>query len=139
MRLINKTALVVIASAAVFSIGTAQAAVSADKAAQLGGKLTPMGSEKAGNADGTIPAWEGGITRPLASYKAGMFHPDPFAADKPRFTITPANYTQYASQLTVGQQAMFKKYPTFKMVVYPTRRSVHSQRTMTHTSKNRLL
>ncbi len=77
MKLFNKTALAVIASAAVFSIGTAQAAVSADKAAQLGGKLTPMGSEKAGNADGTIPAWEGGITRPLASYKAGTFHPDP--------------------------------------------------------------
>ena len=52
MELLNKTALVVFASAAVFSIGTAQAAVSADKAAQLGGKLTPMGSEKAGNADG---------------------------------------------------------------------------------------
>ena len=137
MELLNKTALVVFASAAVFSIGTAQAAVSADKAAQLGGKLTPMGSEKAGNAEGTIPAWEGGITRPLASYKAGMFHPDPFAADKPKFTITPANADQYKDQLTVGQMAMFKKYPTFKMIVYPTRRSASfPQRVYDFTKKN---
>ena len=52
-----------------------------------------------------------------------MFHPDPFASDKAEFTITPANYTKYADQLTVGQEAMFAKYKTFKMDVYPTRRS----------------
>ena len=98
------------------------AAVSADKAAQLGKNLTPVGAEKAGNG-GAIPAWTGGITKPVAGYKTGMFHPDPFASDKVEFTITPANYTKYADQLTVGQEAMFAKYKTFKMDVYPTRRS----------------
>ena len=38
----------------------AMAKVSPEEAARLGQDLTPMGSEKAGNADGTIPAWDGG-------------------------------------------------------------------------------
>ncbi|HVH82715.1 MAG TPA: hypothetical protein VM713_00215 [Steroidobacteraceae bacterium] len=36
-------------------------AVSPQEAARLGQDLTPLGGEKAGNADGTIPAWTGGI------------------------------------------------------------------------------
>ena len=35
-------------------------AVSPQEAARLGADLTPLGGEKAGNADGTIPAWDGG-------------------------------------------------------------------------------
>ena len=88
MTMLKKTALVATTSALVLAAGLAQAAVSADKAAQLGGKLTPVGAEKAGNATSTIPAWEGGITRAPAGYKAGQFHPNPFADDKPLFTIT---------------------------------------------------
>ena len=34
------------------------AAVSADEAAKLGTTLTPMGAEKAGNADGSIGPWQ---------------------------------------------------------------------------------
>ena len=30
--------------------------------------LTPFGAERAGNADGTIPAWTGGITSAPAGY-----------------------------------------------------------------------
>jgi hypothetical protein len=117
--------------------GQAAAAVSAEQAARLGRDLTPLGAEKAGNADGTIPAWEGGITRPPAGYKAGMHHPDPFAADQPRLAVTPQNYREHADKLTVGQQAMFARYPTFKMNVYPTRRSASfPQRTYDFTIKN---
>ncbi len=89
----------------------------------LGDDLTPLGAEKAGNADGTIPAWTGGITSPPAGYKPGMHHPDPYAADKVLFTITGANMDQYAGKLTPGHQAMLKTYDTFKMNVYPTHRS----------------
>src|SRR5215510_14541448 len=101
----------------------AYAAVSADQAAKLGKDLTPTGAEKAGNADKTIPAWEGGITKPPAGYHVGEQHIDPFADDKPVATITPANYKDYAAKLSPGQQAMFAKYPTFKMIIYPSRRS----------------
>jgi len=46
------------------------AAVDASQAARLGQDLTPLGAERAGNAEGTIPAWTGGVTPP-ASYRAG--------------------------------------------------------------------
>ena len=39
------------------------AAVSADEAAKLGTTLTPLGAEKAGNADGSIPEWTGGLPK----------------------------------------------------------------------------
>jgi|GEM_PF-6689648 len=40
--------------------GSVIAAVPADIAERLDQDLTPLGSERAGNADGTIPAWTGG-------------------------------------------------------------------------------
>ena len=69
--------------------------------------LTPTGAEKAGNDAGTIPAWEGGITRPPAGYKIGASHIDPFAADKVLYQVTPANFSKYADKLSAGQKAMF--------------------------------
>lgn len=94
--------------------------VAADAAAQA---RTPMGAEAGGNAAGTIPAWTGGILKPEPGFTPGGHYADPFKADKPLFTITGANAEQYKAQLSPGQMAMLKKYPTWKMVVYPTRRS----------------
>mgnify|MGYP001107166654 CR=1 FL=1 len=91
MKMIRKSALATTVAAALLSAGVAQANTTAAKAAALGTTLTPMGSEKAGNAAGTIPAWDGGITRAPAGYKAGRDHIDPYAGDKPLFTITAAN------------------------------------------------
>ena len=101
-----------------------QAKVTADEAAKLGTELTPLGGEKAGNADGSIPAWTGGITSTPAGYSAGDFHPDPYAGETPEFVITTANYQQYADQLSEGLKKMFETYPdTFKLPVYKTHRS----------------
>ena len=47
----------------------ALAAVSAQQAAQLTSTLMPLGGERAGNAAGTIPAWQGGLTTAPAGYK----------------------------------------------------------------------
>jgi len=102
------------------------AAISAADAARLGNDLTPMGAEKAGNSDGTIPAWDGGITAPPAGYETGMHHPDPYAADKVQVTITAANMEQYKDKLTVGHQTLLKTYDSFKMNIYPTHRSAAS-------------
>ncbi|MBQ1782447.1 MAG: DUF1329 domain-containing protein [Gammaproteobacteria bacterium] len=102
----------------------AYAKVDEAQAARLGQELTPIGAEKAANGDGSIPAWEGGITKPQADYKPGMHHPDPFAADQPLLTITKANVAEHKALLSPGQLALFDAYPdSFKMVVYPTRRS----------------
>jgi len=102
----------------------ATAAVSPEKVAKLGSELTPVGAERAGNSDGSIPAWDNGITAAPAGYTEGDHHIDPFASDKVLFTITNANLAQYIDSLTPGQVKMFATYPeTFKMNVYQTRRS----------------
>jgi len=104
--------------------GSAFSAVSEQDAARLGKDLTPMGAERAGNADGTIPPWDGGIKNAPAGFKSGGHHPDPFASDAVKFTITRDNMAQHAGKLTEGHKAMLKLYgDTYKMNVYPTRRS----------------
>jgi hypothetical protein len=120
-------ALIRTTAAAMLFAQAAWGAVSPQDAARLGAELTPLGGEKAANADGSIPAWNGGIKSiadaGVSGYHPGDHHPDPYASDKPLFTITSANMAQYAAKLTEGHKALFKSYPDYKMVVYPTHRS----------------
>jgi hypothetical protein len=105
-------------------MGQAWAGAQPDQVHRLQEDLTPMGSERAGNAEGTIPEWTGGITSPPAGYSPGDHHPNPWPEDKPLFRIDGTNYQQYADKLSVGQQATFAKYPdTYYMDVYQSRRS----------------
>ncbi|MBA4502205.1 DUF1329 domain-containing protein [Marinobacterium marinum] len=95
-----------------------QAAVPSDQAARLGQSLTPVGAEAQGNAEGSIPAWTGGLARDDARYA------NPFADEQPLFIITAENVEQYADRLSPGQHALFKRYPdSFRMPVYPTHRT----------------
>ncbi|MBS1201018.1 MAG: outer rane lipoproteinsorting protein [Proteobacteria bacterium] len=108
--------------------GSALAAVSAQEAARLGKDLTPMGAEKAGNAAGTIPAWDGGITSPAKAgfpdFKTGGHHPDPYAADKVLYKVDASNMGKYTALLTEGHKAMLNAYKgSYFLNVYPTRRS----------------
>ena len=122
--MIRKFALVASAMALTFNSGLIQAKVSETEAAKLGAELTPVGAVVAGNADGSIPAWAGGITEAPAGYKEGDFHPDPYADDKVLFTITAKNYQEYAEFLSDGQKELFKAYPdTYEMPIYQSRRS----------------
>ena len=82
--------------------GGAFAAVTAEEAQALKGRLTPLGAERAGNAAGTIPAWDGGLTTPPPGYVPGQRGFDPFAADKPVLTITADNMAQHADRLSDG-------------------------------------
>jgi hypothetical protein len=71
-----------------------------------------------------IPAYTGGITKPPAGYVAGGDHIDPFADDKPLFSITAQNMAQYEDRLSAGQKALLaRKTGNFRMDVYPSRRS----------------
>jgi hypothetical protein len=115
-------------SSAVIAVAALMAApsfakVTAQEAAQLSSTLTPLGAVKAGNQDGSIPAWDGGLTKAPAGYQKGAPHVDPYAADQPLYEITAANADKYKELLSPGQMAMLKRYPTFKMKVYPSRRS----------------
>ena len=101
----------------------ALAAATAEEAAKLKSTLTPVGAEKAGNKAGTIPAWDGGLSKAPAAYRNGDVRPDPFAADKPLLSINAKNMAEHADKLTDGVQALMKKHPDFRIDVYPTRRS----------------
>lgn len=114
------------------------AAATAEEIKQLGTTLTPWGAEKAGNKEGTIPAYTGPI-KPPASYnpaKPGI-RPDPFAAEKPLFSIDAKNADKHADKLSEGMKQMFKKYPTFRMDIYQSHRTAtYPQFVLDNTLKN---
>ncbi|HYW05169.1 MAG TPA: DUF1329 domain-containing protein, partial [Gammaproteobacteria bacterium] len=146
---IAKIAVLTGAFALGLTASASYAGVSAKEAAQLGKNLTPVGAQKAGSKDGKIPEWTGGlpldpkgvsglphISSPdrnkdlngwlVKFYKeyGGKSLPNPYAGEKPEFTITAQNWKQYKDKLPNGLQAMFQHYPDFKMHVYKTHRGV---------------
>ncbi|MFT6915759.1 MAG: hypothetical protein ACJAWL_002069 [Motiliproteus sp.] len=113
----HRLSVAILATSALLSAHTL-AAVSAEDAAKLGASLTPVGAIQAGNADGSIPAWTGGLTQQVARGD------NPFADEQPLFTITAVNVEQHAALLTPGQVALFKAYPdSYQIPVYPTHRT----------------
>ncbi len=135
---------VILTSLLVFTAIPAYAKVTAEEAAKLKTELTPVGAERAGNKEGTIPAWTGGLSKIPEGIdyvaKSGIPHPDPFADDKILFTITAQNVDQYKDKLSAGLLKMFQLHPeTWKMHVYPTRRSAaYSEDTYEGTYQNAL-
>lgn len=120
----NKALRFVVAAACLLAAAPALARISDQEAARLGADLTPVGAIKAGNADGSIPAWDGGITAMLPGTIPGISEPNPYPGDKPLFRINAANLAQYRDRLTPGAVAMLERYPeTYYMNIYPTRRS----------------
>ena len=92
------------------------AGVSGEDRARIGlegTELTPSGAIRAGNAEGTIPAFKYEPIVPPADFSAGQYHTDPFREDKVLFKITAQNFQEYADKLSVGQQNMFKNYPDY--------------------------
>ncbi len=88
--------------------------------------LTPIGAEAPPNRDGSIPAWAGGLSRAQwpASFKPGARIVDPYPEDKPQFVITAANAAQYRQHLSPGHRALLARYPSYRLPVYASRRSV---------------
>lgn len=119
------------ATAAFLSLVAASvhAEATAEQIASLGGDTyTPYGAIRAGNADGSIPEWTGGLTSAadagFPDFKTGGHHPDPYANDDVLYTINAQNMGQYAELMNEGQKAVMQVYPdTFFMNVYPSRRS----------------
>jgi len=115
--------LAVLAGAALLP-SDASAAMSAADIERLGKDLTPVGATRGANTDGSIPAWTGGLTSPPAGWKPEAGYVDPFAGDKPLFTISAANVAQHADHLPPGMVALLKVHPgSLRMNVYPTRRT----------------
>ena len=79
--------------------------------------LTPMGAERAGNADGSIPAWTGGMVDPNSPVLI-----DVFTDEKPYLTVNSGNMAQYQHLLSEGVMSLMTK-TGFSIQVYPTHRT----------------
>lgn len=111
------------ACALLLQVLIAHAAVTPEEAAKLKTTLTPLGGERAGNNDGSIPAWNGGYTKVSPGWQPGDLRPDPFSDEKPILRITGKDVEQYADKLSDGVKALLKKHPDFRVDVYPTHRT----------------
>jgi len=113
------------ASLALAFAGAAQAAVSLQEAEKLGTTLTDSGAERAGNADGSIPEYTGGLTIAPAGFKTGdSMRPDPYADEKPVLVIDQSNLAEHKDKLTATTAELIKRFPDYKLNVFPTHRSV---------------
>lgn len=86
-------------------------------------KVNALGAEMAGNAAGTIPEWTGGLTKAPVGFDPKKGYLDPFASEKPLFTVTQANLAQYEKLLPAGQIALLKRYANYSIPVYKTHRT----------------
>lgn len=96
------------AAVAAMLAGSAGATATPEEFKELGMTLTPWGAEKAGNEEGTIPAYTGGLTLTPAgiSVTSDGKLPNPFASEKPLFSIAAKNVEKYADKLTRSGQLM---------------------------------
>ena len=101
----------------------AGAKVTPAEAAKLGKELTPVGAERAGNKDGSVPEWK---PKPQKGSLIGEYPSDAaIDAEKPLYTITKANMAKYADKLSAGHKRLLSQYPSYKMNVYPSHRIIN--------------
>ncbi|MFA5119938.1 DUF1329 domain-containing protein, partial [Zavarzinia sp.] len=97
-----------------------------DEIGKLGTTLTPVGAVKEGNADGLITPYSGkwlGVPPGITFGGPGKPQTDPYASEKPLFSINAQNFQKYADRLSDGQKALIQKNPaTFRMDIYPCHR-----------------
>jgi hypothetical protein len=97
--------------------------------------LTPMGAERAGNADGSIPVWTGGLVSP-------PLPPDQpvavrlFEEEQPLTTINASNMSKYAALLTPATQFQIQNFG-MTLNMYQTHRTAAApQYVYDNTAKN---
>jgi len=123
--MIHRTKITLAALIVAAYAGGAVAAVTAEEAKKLGTTLMPWGAEKAGNKEGTIPEWTGPVKAANYDPKVPGARPDPFANEKPLFSIDGKNMDKHADNLTEGIKALLKKFPSYRLDVYPSHRTAN--------------
>lgn len=89
-------------------------------AATLGQELTPVGAQRAGNADGSIPRW----SADQLSDEAHLQWMQRITREEPLYIITADNLQRYRQWLAPGLLKMFELHPeSFSIPVYPTHRT----------------
>ena len=101
------------------------AAVTAVAGVVWGADLTPVGAERGGNKDGTIPAWEGKLDVPVGGWSWGKFRGDYWRhkSEKPLFSIDASNVEKYKDKLSPGQVQLIRQTKGYRMDVYPSHRN----------------
>ena len=100
------------------------AAVSPEEAQKLGQSLTAVGAIQAGNEDGSIPPYEGGLRDAPEGFQPGSgFWVDPFKDEQPLYRITSENMAEHADLLSAGQKEVLQRNPEYYMDVYPSHRT----------------
>lgn len=144
MNIVNNTIKALVVTTAVFTYLHAIGAVNAEDLEKLGRELTPVGAERNANSAGTIPEWKGGLCSVPAAFKPKspkqlLPYADPFSEDKPLFTISAANVGEYKDRLAVGTQELLRRNPeSFKLNVYPTRRTACLPNSVYENTKKRV-
>ncbi|PNG01238.1 DUF1329 domain-containing protein [Stutzerimonas kunmingensis] len=107
-------------------------------AARLGDDLTPFGSLRAGNAEGSIPAYSGGLSAAPEGFEAASgYWKNPFQDEKPLLRIDANNMHEYTDKLSEGQRKLLKTYPDYYMPIYPTHRTAgYPQHVLEATKRN---
>jgi hypothetical protein len=111
-----------LAYAAVLRSAEAQTVAAPADPALLTTTLTPLGAERAGNADGSIPAWTGGMVAAPGSPAAIRVFED----EQPLVTVDASNMAEHADLLSDGVQEMITKFG-YSIKVYPTHRTAAAQ------------
>jgi Protein of unknown function (DUF1329) len=110
-----------LATAAMIRPGRAQS-VAADPTL-LTTTLTPYGAERAGNADGSIPAWTGGlVSPPLPPTQPADVQLLPFSNEASLYEVNANNLAQYQDLVSPGLQRMISKFG-YSLKVFPTHRT----------------
>ncbi len=132
-----------VAAAGLLLSGAAVAKVPPEEADRLGTDLTPLGGERAGNEDGTIPEWDGGMKLERIPPPAQRRWPEKYPGygdEDMLFAITAANMDEYRDQLSIGHQTMLERYPdTYKLPVYPSQRTVFAPQYIYDATKDNAL
>ncbi|MEO8296257.1 MAG: DUF1329 domain-containing protein [Burkholderiales bacterium] len=90
---------------------------------RLEGDLTPVGAQRAGNRQGTLPAWTGGLASPPPGYQPARGLLDPFADERALYTVDGGNVGSHLDKLAAGEIEMLRRYPTYRLEVYPSHRT----------------
>ncbi len=105
--------------------GPATAAVSPEQAARLGKDLTPLGAERAGNADGSIPPWDpSSLVVPNDFIPGSDNYVNPYKGEASLYVVDANNWQEHTENLTEGTKGLLQKYGAdgFKLNVYPSKR-----------------
>lgn len=123
MRRIPLVFSAALAASAYWATSLSASAASEAQISRLGDVLTPVGAEKAGNKDGSIPAWSGGELQAPGGWSAGRPRPDPYSKEQPLYSINASSAERYHDLLSPGQRELLKTLADYRMDVYPTHRS----------------